>query len=102
MPKLPFTDPESHEDHRIYACNRNRAACPACRIELGPGGIEELNLSVRSYNCLRRAGILRISTLACLSDVRLLGLLNFRRKSLIEVRRELAKREEGPSYYYGA
>ena len=47
--------------------------------------IEELDLSVRSYNCLKRAGINNVEVLANKSDEDLMKVRNLGRKSLEEV-----------------
>jgi DNA-directed RNA polymerase subunit alpha len=48
--------------------------------------IEELELSVRSHNCLLNAGIKRVIELVNVSEEDLLGIKNFGRKSLNEVK----------------
>jgi len=48
--------------------------------------IEELELSVRSHNCLLNAGIKRIIDLVNVAEDELLGIKNFGRKSLNEVK----------------
>lgn len=48
--------------------------------------IDELELSVRSHNCLLNAGIKRIIELVNVSEEDLLGIKNFGRKSLNEVK----------------
>ncbi len=47
--------------------------------------VEELELSVRSYNCLKRANINNLSDLLCLSDIDLMNIKNFGKKSAEEV-----------------
>lgn len=51
--------------------------------------IEELDLSVRSYNCLKRAGINTVSELARKSEEDLIKVKNLGRKSLKEVKEKL-------------
>ena len=51
--------------------------------------IEDLELSIRSYNCLRNAGINSIAELVKKDDRELLALKNFGRKSLREVKDQL-------------
>lgn len=51
--------------------------------------IDELNLSVRSYNCLRGAGIKTIGQLCSRNEDQLLKTKNFGRKSLSEIKAEL-------------
>ncbi|GGM34721.1 DNA-directed RNA polymerase subunit alpha [Paraliobacillus quinghaiensis] len=51
--------------------------------------IEELDLSVRSYNCLKRAGINSVQELANKSEEDMMKVRNLGRKSLEEVRHKL-------------
>jgi DNA-directed RNA polymerase subunit alpha len=51
--------------------------------------IEELDLSVRSYNCLKRAGINFVSDLAQKSEDEMMKVRNLGRKSLEEVKKKL-------------
>jgi DNA-directed RNA polymerase subunit alpha len=51
--------------------------------------IEELNLTVRSYNCLRREGIRTVGELVARSEQDLLDIRNFGAKSIEEVRQKL-------------
>lgn len=51
--------------------------------------IEELDLSVRSYNCLKRAGINTVDELAQKSDEDMMKVRNLGRKSLEEVQKKL-------------
>ena len=51
--------------------------------------IEELDLSVRSYNCLKREGINTVSELVALSETQLMNIRNFGQKSVDEVRDKL-------------
>ena len=67
-------------------------------IEMGPSPIdeqvaeslglpvEELNLSVRSYNCLKREGIHTVGELVARSEEDLLDIRNFGSKSILEVK----------------
>lgn len=52
--------------------------------------IEELDLSVRSYNCLKRAGINNILELTNRTEAEMMKVRNLGRKSLIEVKGKLA------------
>ena len=52
--------------------------------------IEELELGVRSYNCLKRVGIETIGDLTSKSENELVAIPNFGRKSIEEVRSALA------------
>jgi DNA-directed RNA polymerase alpha subunit len=67
---LPGTSAESEYFHTIY--------------------IEQLELSLRAYNCLKRAQILTLADLARQSYQDLLSLRNFGQKSAEEVRKALA------------
>lgn len=53
--------------------------------------IDEMEISVRSYHCLQKAGIVRIGDLVKLSEQELLKMKNFGRKSLIEIKEKLAE-----------
>jgi len=52
--------------------------------------IEQLDLSVRSYNCLKREGIHSVGELVGRSEVDLLDIRNFGQKSIDEVKDKLA------------
>ena len=54
--------------------------------------IEDLDLSVRAYNCLKRAGITKVGQVLEMSEDDLLGVRNFGKKSLEELRERLAAR----------
>jgi DNA-directed RNA polymerase subunit alpha len=51
--------------------------------------IEELNLSVRSYNCLKREGINTVGDLVQKTEAELLDIRNFGQKSIDEVKAKL-------------
>ena len=51
--------------------------------------IEELDLSVRSYNCLKRAGINTVQELTDKSEAEMIKVRNLGRKSLEEVKNKL-------------
>lgn len=51
--------------------------------------IEDLDLTVRSYNCLKREGINTVSELIALSEDQLMNIRNFGSKSVDEVREKL-------------
>lgn len=53
--------------------------------------IEDLDLSVRSYNCLKREGINTVSELVALSETQLMNIRNFGQKSVFEVRDKLTE-----------
>jgi DNA-directed RNA polymerase subunit alpha len=52
--------------------------------------IEELDFSVRTYNCLKKANILTVGELTQISEVDLMNIRNFGRKSLTEVKEKLS------------
>lgn len=72
-------------------------------IEIGPSPVdeqyaenlatpvEELNLTVRSYNCLKREGIHTVGELVSRSEQDLLDIRNFGSKSIDEVKEKLAE-----------
>jgi DNA-directed RNA polymerase subunit alpha len=53
--------------------------------------IEELDFSQRTFNCLRRAGILNLRALALVTEADLTAIRGFGKKSLLEVRDKLAE-----------
>jgi len=53
--------------------------------------IEDLNLSVRAYNCLKRSGLMTVGQVLEKGEDELLGLRNFGRKSYDELRERLAE-----------
>ena len=53
--------------------------------------IEELDLSVRSYNCLKRAGIQTVQDLAAKSEDDMIKVRNLGKKSLKEVKEKLVE-----------
>lgn len=53
--------------------------------------MEELDFSVRTYNCLKRAGITSVRDLVRRTGHELLNIRNFGKKSLYEVREKLAQ-----------
>ena len=57
--------------------------------------IEELDLSVRSYNCLKRAGINTVQELTNKTEADMMKVRNLGRKSLEEVKNKLADRGLG-------
>ena len=56
--------------------------------------IEELDLSIRSYNCLRRAGIDSVGQLRRLSEDDLLHIRNLGRKGIEEIKQKLLEVED--------
>lgn len=53
--------------------------------------LEDLGLSVRTFNCLKRAGLTKAGELIEKSDDELLGIKNFGQKALEEVKRRLVE-----------
>jgi DNA-directed RNA polymerase subunit alpha len=54
--------------------------------------VETLNLSVRSFNCLKRAGISKVSELLDLTEDEIIKMRNFGKKSLDEIKQVLGER----------
>ncbi|MGH7728468.1 MAG: DNA-directed RNA polymerase subunit alpha [Vulcanimicrobiaceae bacterium] len=54
--------------------------------------VETLNLSVRSFNCLKRAGISKVSELLDMTEDQIIKMRNFGKKSLDEIKAVLAER----------
>ncbi len=82
-----FTDPDRVEE--LTAKEPVIEAVEAdVAIDAGPDGdilIDELELSVRSYNCLKRAGVETIGQLVTKSESELQAIPNFGQKSIEEV-----------------
>ena len=70
--------PEVTQERKKPTINMNRS-------------VEELELSVRSYNCLQKADIKTIGELVTKSDLEMLKTRNFGRKSLNEIKSILAE-----------
>ena len=51
--------------------------------------VEDLNLSVRSYNCLKREGVNTVGDLVQKSEAELMDIRNFGQKSIDEVKAKL-------------
>jgi DNA-directed RNA polymerase subunit alpha len=83
-----FTDLERIEGLGEAAAEATAEAPAAHGMENFP--IEELELGVRSYNCLKRVGIETIGDLTSKSEGELVAIPNFGRKSIEEVRGALA------------
>ncbi len=83
---------------RLFA-NLGRPVTPMVERGLGSGAnlsqdryntpIEDLNLSVRAYNCLKRSGLMTVGQVLEKSEDELLALRNFGRKSYDELRDKL-------------
>jgi DNA-directed RNA polymerase subunit alpha len=59
--------------------------------------IEELDLSVRAYNCLKRSNITKVGQVLSMNEEDLLGVRNFGEKSLLELRERLLARNFLPN-----
>ena len=59
--------------------------------------IEELDLSVRAYNCLKRSNITKVGQVLSMNEEDLLGVRNFGEKSLQELQERLLQRNFLPS-----
>lgn len=59
--------------------------------------IEELDLSVRAYNCLKRSNITKVGQVLSMNEDDLLGVRNFGEKSLLELRERLLLRNFLPN-----
>jgi DNA-directed RNA polymerase subunit alpha len=86
------------DQFRLFS-HMGRPALPVVERGLGAGKqltpdkysmpIEDLNLSMRAYNCLRRSGLITIGQVLEKSEEELLALRNFGRKSYDELRDKL-------------
>jgi DNA-directed RNA polymerase subunit alpha len=63
--------------------------------------IEELDLSVRSYNCLKRSGITKVGQVLMMNEDDLLAVRNFGEKSLQELKDRLVARNFLPTVRQG-
>ncbi len=82
-----FTDLEKIDMSEIAAAD---VEVPSTSHGMENFPIEELELGVRSYNCLKRVGIETIGDLTSKSEGELAAIPNFGRKSIEEVRETLA------------
>ena len=85
-----FTDLERIEGFGEAAAADGAAAEPSLAHGMENFPIEELELGVRSYNCLKRVGIETIGDLVTKSENELANIPNFGRKSIEEVKETLA------------
>src|SRR3990172_309849 len=86
------------EQFQLFS-HMGRPALPTVERGLGAGiqltpdkynmPIEDLSLSMRAYNCLRRSGLVTVGQVLEKSEEELLGLRNFGRKSYDELREKL-------------
>jgi len=90
-----FTDLEKIEGFGESAASSADGAGEAAGVSLAGGmenfPIEELELGVRSYNCLKRVGIETIGDLVTKSENELAAIPNFGKKSIEEVKETLAQ-----------
>jgi len=85
-----FTDLDRIEGYGEAAQQDAGAAEPALAHGMENFPIEELELGVRSYNCLKRVGIETIGDLVVKSENELAAIPNFGKKSIEEVKETLA------------
>jgi DNA-directed RNA polymerase subunit alpha len=88
-----FTDLEKIEGFGEAAAVDGAATTPESALAHGMENfpIEELELGVRSYNCLKRVGIETIGDLVMKTENELAAIPNFGKKSIEEVRETLAQ-----------
>jgi len=84
-----FTDPERT---RLADEFQLDGVMPALGGGMDDVLIEELELGVRSYNCLKREGIQTVGDLVSKTEAELLNIPNFGKKSIDEVKEKLAAR----------
>ena len=87
--------------HLRLFTSMGRAAAPSLSRGIGAGlliseeqynlPIDDLDLSMRTYNCLRRSGITTVGQVLERTEEELLALRNFGRKSYEELRQKLAE-----------
>ena len=97
-----FTDEDRIEDLRAPGPRARQRRRPGGMLPQGGGQrgggpmddilIEELELGVRSYNCLKRAGIQTVGDLVSKSEGELAAIPNFGKKSIDEVIETLSQR----------
>jgi len=85
-----FADPERIEGFGEAAAAREAAAEAPLAHGMENFPIEELELGVRSYNCLKRVGIETIGDLVTKTEGELAAIPNFGKKSIEEVKETLA------------
>jgi DNA-directed RNA polymerase subunit alpha len=85
-----FTDLENIDDLRAAGAEEIGAEAPSGAGAMENFPIEELELGVRSYNCLKRVGIETIGDLVSKSENELAAIPNFGKKSIEEVKETLA------------
>jgi DNA-directed RNA polymerase subunit alpha len=85
-----FTDLDRIEGFGEAAATDGAGAEPSLAHGMENFPIEELELGVRSYNCLKRVGIETIGDLVTKTETELAAIPNFGRKSIEEVKETLA------------
>ena len=85
-----FTDLERIEGFGEQAPTDGAGAEPTLAHGMENFPIEELELGVRSYNCLKRVGIETIGDLVSKTENELAAIPNFGKKSIEEVKETLA------------
>jgi DNA-directed RNA polymerase subunit alpha len=88
-----FTDLDRIEHYRDAVADGDGVgeAAPSLAGGMENFPIEELELGVRSYNCLKRVGIETIGDLVVKSESELAAIPNFGKKSIEEVKETLAQ-----------
>jgi DNA-directed RNA polymerase subunit alpha len=81
---------EEIEPSHTSSSSEDRSGKPQIRNENLNRSVEELELSVRSYNCLKNANIQSIGELVQKTEAEMLKTKNFGRKSLNEIKEILA------------
>ena len=84
----PFVELEAY----VEELNMIKEEVPVVEDKLDNMPIEELDLSVRSNNCLKRANILTVSELTQKTEEEMMKVKNLGRKSLKEIKEKLAER----------
>jgi len=88
--KFDIEDELLEEDLRFDDIEPEETAEESTKTVMSDGTpIEDLELSVRSYNCLKRAGVTTLGQLRSMSDEELMKVRNLGRKSMEEVKHVL-------------
>ncbi|MGZ4814400.1 MAG: DNA-directed RNA polymerase subunit alpha [Terriglobales bacterium] len=85
-----FINFEEEIEPSMASSSEDRSGKPQIRNENLNRSVEELELSVRSYNCLKNANIQSIGELVQKTEAEMLKTKNFGRKSLNEIKEILA------------
>jgi DNA-directed RNA polymerase subunit alpha len=85
-----FTDPHIIDDIGAVGSEDAGPEVPSGAGPMENFPIEELELGVRSYNCLKRVGIETIGDLVSKTENELAAIPNFGKKSIEEVKETLA------------